>query len=74
MPSTPRKSTKPAKTWKTAAELEAMLAAASGLPVRRISVYGSGERWEATVIGSTGTRAAVKIAAMDLRREYGLKD
>jgi len=73
-----RKSPKTAKRWKTAAELEQLLAERAREPASRIAVYGTAETWNAAlIVGPTGNaerRMRFKGVVDDLRREVALKD
>jgi hypothetical protein len=48
----PSKSQKTAKRWKTAEELEQLLAERADVPVYRVSVFGSPENMDATLIAA----------------------
>jgi hypothetical protein len=72
-----QKSPKSAKRWKTAEELGQLLAERADVPVYKVSVFGSPENWEATLIaaltGSAERKARFRSIASDLRREFDLK-
>lgn len=72
-----RKSPKTARKWKTADELEAMLAAGFGVPLAGIVVRGTPPDWTATLItnraGNAERLAAFNRLRDDLRRQYDLK-
>lgn len=71
------KSPKTTKRWKTAEELQAMLAERSGEPVSRIAVFGEPGNWSATLLvnpsGSAERRARIRALAGELRQEDELK-
>jgi hypothetical protein len=73
----PQKSPKTAKRWKTAEELELLLAERAGVPVVRVSVFGSPENWDATLLanfaGNAERKARFRSIVSDLRREFDLR-
>ena len=49
-PAAPSKSPKNAKRWKTADELEQLLAERAGVPAMRVSVLGSPDNWDVALM------------------------
>ena len=76
-PKPAQKSPKNAKRWKTADELEQLLAERSGEPVHRVSVFGQPGNWDATLlarqVGNAERKARFKSLVYDLRTEFDLK-
>jgi hypothetical protein len=72
-----RQSPKNAKRWKTAEELEQLLAERADVPVYRVSVFGSPANWDATLIaaltGNAERKTRFRSIVGDLRREFDLK-
>ena len=75
--SVPPKSPKNAKHWKTAEELEQLLAERAEVPVYRVSVFGSPENWDATLIaaltGNAERKARFRSIVGQLGGEFDLK-
>ena len=76
-PAAPSKSPKNAKPWKTAEELEQLLAERAGEPAMRVSVFGDPENWDAALmlnpIGNAERKARFRSIVSELRREFELK-
>jgi hypothetical protein len=72
----PPKSPKTAKRWKSAGELEQLLAERAGVPVHRVTVFGSPGNWDATylanMIGNVDRKARFKSIVSELQRDYDL--
>jgi hypothetical protein len=77
LPKKARNSPKTARRWKTAEELEKLLAGRAGEPAIRVSVFGRGDNWDAALlVGPTGNadrKARFRSIVSDLRREFELK-
>ena len=72
----PQKSPKTAKRWKTAEELEQLLAERAGEPAIRVSVFGDADNWDAALlvapIGNAERKARFRSIVSELRSEFDL--
>jgi hypothetical protein len=67
---------KNAKRWKPPRRLEQLLAERAEVPVYQVSVFGSPDNWDATLIaaltGNAERKARFCSIASELRREFDL--